>query len=159
MAPACWLSGSVGGGFKKRTMASACHSVWEKAVSQLLPWCQTLHFLSLCHWCLLSCYPGAGAQREWVLSKSVCGFFKGHCLGLQKFLPLTQSPLVFAARSSEDLPSWHWNPGLVDLGWGWDSWFPRYFSSIFIHYTWMWDQPVCVSFFLPVWMDVVSLIL
>ena len=27
-------------------------------------------------------------------SKSLCGFFKGNCLGLQKFLPLTQSPLV-----------------------------------------------------------------
>ena len=32
------------------------------------------------------------------LSMSVWGFFKRNCLGLQKFLPLTQSPLVFAAR-------------------------------------------------------------
>ena len=28
------------------------------------------------------------------MSKSVCGFFKGNCLGLQKFLPLTQSLMV-----------------------------------------------------------------
>ena len=52
------------------------------------------------------------------LSKCVYGFFKENCLGLQKFLPLTQSPLVFAARSYGDLSSWHRNPGLggVDMG-------------------------------------------
>ena len=37
MAPTCWLSGSVLGGFRKGTMAFACLSVWEKAVPQLLP--------------------------------------------------------------------------------------------------------------------------
>ena len=46
------------------------------------------------------------------LSKSVCGFFQKNCLRLQKSLPLTQSPLFFAARSFGDLSSWHWNPGL-----------------------------------------------
>ena len=35
MAPAGWLYGSVGGGFRKRPMA--CISVWEKAVSPLMP--------------------------------------------------------------------------------------------------------------------------
>ena len=34
--------------------------------------------------------------------------------GLQKFLPPTQSVLVFAARSCGDLFSWHWN---ISLGW------------------------------------------
>ena len=33
---------------------------------QLLPWCQTLHYLPVCHWYLSNCYPSAGAQREWV---------------------------------------------------------------------------------------------
>ena len=37
MAPTCWLSGSVGGGFRKGTMASAYLSVWDKAVLHLLP--------------------------------------------------------------------------------------------------------------------------
>ena len=46
------------------------------------------------------------------LSESMCGFFKRNCLGLQLFLPLTQSPLGFAARSCGDLSSWHWNAGL-----------------------------------------------
>ena len=46
------------------------------------------------------------------LSKSVCGFFKRYCLGLQKFLPLTQSQLGFVARSCGDLPFWNWNSGL-----------------------------------------------
>ena len=41
-------------------------SVWEKAVPQISPWYQTLQFLPVCHWCLLSCFPHAGAQREWV---------------------------------------------------------------------------------------------
>ena len=33
----------------------------------------------------------------------MCGFFKRNCFGLQKFLPLAKSPLVFAARSCGDL--------------------------------------------------------
>ena len=47
------------------------------------------------------------------LSKFMCGFFKGNCLGLQKFLLPTQSLLVFAARIYEDLSS-----GTGTLGWG-----------------------------------------
>ena len=46
------------------------------------------------------------------MSKSVCGFFKENCLGLQKFLPLTQSMQVFAARNYRELSSWHWKLGL-----------------------------------------------
>ena len=53
------------------------------------------------------CWSSVGVS----LSKFVCGFFMGNCLGLQKFLPLTQSLLVFAARSYEDLSSWQRNPG------------------------------------------------
>ena len=32
-----------------------------------------------------------------------------------------QSPLVFTARSYGDFSSWHWNPGLGGLIWGWDT--------------------------------------
>ena len=45
----------------------------------------------------------------------MCGFLKRNCLGFQKFLPLTQSLLGFAANSGGDLSSWHWNPGLGGL--------------------------------------------
>ena len=62
------------------------------------------------------------------LSEFMCGFFKRNCMGLQKFLPLTQSLLVFAARSYGDLSSWHWIPGLGGLVWAWDSSFLRYHS-------------------------------
>ena len=37
MVPGCQLYGSVGGGIRKGTMASASTSVWEIAVPQLLP--------------------------------------------------------------------------------------------------------------------------
>ena len=98
----------VEGGFRKGTMASAHLSVRKNAVPQLSPWCQTLQFLPVCHWCLSSCYPGAGGSEVGGSeSKPVCGFFKGNCLGLQKFLPLTQSPLIFAARSCGVLSSCH----------------------------------------------------
>ena len=50
------------------------------------------------------------------------GFFKRNCLGLQKFLSLTQSPLVFAARSCGDLSFMHWNHGL-GVCW-WQKWDP-----------------------------------
>ena len=73
------------------------------------------------------------------MNKSMCGFFKGNCLGLKKFLPLTQSPSVFSARSYGELPSWYWITGLRSLihtlVWGWDSSLLRYPSQIFIHYT------------------------
>ena len=60
---------------------------------KLLPWCWSSGAVSL--------------------SKFMCGFFKGNCLGLQKFLLPTQSLLVFAARIYEDLSS-----GTGTLGWG-----------------------------------------
>ena len=53
----------AGGGLNKGIMTSACFSVWEDAVHQLLSLCQILQFLSVCHWCLSGCYCGAGAQR------------------------------------------------------------------------------------------------
>ena len=76
------------------------------------------------------------------MCKSMCGFIKRNCLGLQKFLPLTPSPLVFAARSYGNLSSWHWKHGLGGLVWGWESSLLRYPSWIFIHLTWMWNQTV-----------------
>ena len=87
-------------------------------------------------------------------SESVCRAFKRNFLGIQQFLPLTQSLLVFIARSYGDLPSLHWYPGvglgllapeislpnfyLPDMGKR-----PAYSTSLTL---------------LPVWMDVVSLI-
>ena len=55
------------------------------------------------------------------LNKFVCGYFKRNCLRLQKFLPSTQSLLVFAARSYGDFSSWHWNLGWGGVVWGYDS--------------------------------------
>ena len=46
------------------------------------------------------------------LSKFMCGFFKRDCLGLQKFLLLTQFLLVFAAGIFGVL-----SPGTRTLGW------------------------------------------
>ena len=40
----------------------------------------------------------------------MCGFFKKNCLGIQKFLLLIQSPLIFAAWSFGNSLSCHWNP-------------------------------------------------
>ena len=58
------------------------------------------------------------------------------------FRLLTQPPLAFAARTYTDFSSWHWNPELGDLKWGWVSSLLRYPSQIFIHHMWMWDQPI-----------------
>ena len=78
-----------------------------------LPQCQTLQSLPVYHWCPSSCHPGARGQRERAcIGEFMCGFPKGNCLGLEQPPPLTQSPLVFTARSCGDLFSWLWNPGL-----------------------------------------------
>ena len=65
------------GGFRKGTMASAHLFVWEKAVLQLLPWCQTFQFFLVCCWCLSSCYPGARAQSGWVWVSLCVGSLRG----------------------------------------------------------------------------------
>ena len=74
--PACSLT-VWGGGFIKGTVSSPHLSVWEKAVHQLLPWCQTLQFFPICHWCLSICYPRAGVQREWVWVSPCVGSLRG----------------------------------------------------------------------------------
>ena len=87
----CWthqnLYGSVWGGLRKSTMASVCSSVWEGAVPQLLPWCQTFQLHPTCHWCLSSCSPRSGAQREWV-KVSLCAVWgpsRGEAWGSRSF--------------------------------------------------------------------------
>ena len=71
VVPTCQLCGFVGWGLRKGTMASAHICACEK----LPPWCQTLQFLSVYHWCLSSYYPDTGAQREWVWVSPCVGSF------------------------------------------------------------------------------------
>ena len=59
-------------------------------------------------------YPSCYWSSEGVnLSEFMHGFFKGNCLVVQKFLPLTQSPLVFHL---EIMRTYFLGTGL--LGWG-----------------------------------------
>ena len=77
------------------------------------------------------------------LSKSMREFFKRNCLGTLQFLPPTQSPLAFAARSYGDLSSCHWNPGLGGPVVGLGPLTPKiYPSQSFIHHIWMRDQSI-----------------
>ena len=57
-------------------------------------------------------YPDTWMRKPDNLHLPCSGFPKRNSLGLQQLPPLTQSPLVFAARSCGNLPFWHWNPGL-----------------------------------------------
>ena len=131
-APTCQLCDSIGGGFRIETMASACLSVWVVLAlmpDTSVPPCMPLVPFKLLPWC----WSSEGVS----LSKFVWGFFKGNCLELQKFLPLTESPLGFATRSYGDLSSCHRNPGLGDLVWDWGSSLSQYPSQIFTHHMWM----------------------
>ena len=76
MAPSFHLCGYVRGGFRNGTVASARLSVWKRVFPQLLPWCQTPQFISVCHWCLSSCCPSAGAPNEWVWLSLCVGCLK-----------------------------------------------------------------------------------
>ncbi|KAF6104299.1 hypothetical protein HJG60_011277 [Phyllostomus discolor] len=124
MAPPCQL---CQGGLRKETVASVSTSLWEK----LPP----------------SSHPGAGQfssspnvsgalhslSQYWSskgVSLSLCvGPLIGSAKDFRSFcLPQSQSSLVFAARNCGDFSSWHWNPGLVGLLWGWDPWLLRYSS-------------------------------
>ena len=126
MAPACWL---CWGGFSKGTTATTHLDVRNFIFSQYATGARQAAKLVLeLRGCVWLC-----------IGESMCGFFKRNCLRLQKFLPSTQSLLMFAARNFEDLSSWHWNPGLGKLVWGWDSPLLRYPFQTFIHHMWVRD--------------------
>ena len=117
-------------------LGESCPPALAFTPDTLFPPCMPLVPFKLLPWC----WSSEGVSP----SKSLCRFFKGNCLGLQKFLLLTPSLLVFATRSYGDLSSWHRNPGLrgpsVGLGL-----LLRYKSQSLIHHMWLWDQPVsCV---------------
>ena len=144
MAPACCLCGSVRGGFRTGTMDCPPFYLGESCPPTLIliPNTSVSPCIPLVPFKLLPrCWLSKGVS----LSKSLCGFFKRNCLGLQKFLPLTQSLPVFAAKSMGVLSSWHWYPGLGVLLWGWDSSFPRYPSLIIYTTCGCGTRPVRVS--------------
>ena len=131
------LASSVGGRLGKGTMASA--------------YLDARHFSSSLY--ATSAFQAANLVlelREWVwVGESVFAFFKRNCLGLQQFLPLNQSCLIFVARSCRNLSSWHYNPGLGSLVWVWDSLPMRYPSQIFVYHTWVKDlliRHLCPSY-------------
>ena len=157
MAPTCQLCDSVGTQFSKGTMSSACLSVWEKADPsscldarqfssslyamvpfKLLPWCWSSEEVSLS--------PCVGSLRGTACDSR--NFF--HWLRPHWFL---QPDVVGTYLSCTE------NLGWGGLLWGWDSSLPRYPSQIFIHHTWMWDQPILLLYSSTCLGGVVSLIL
>ena len=64
-----------------------------------------------------------------------CGPFKWSFLKIWQFLPSPQSPLVFTARSHENLFSQCWNPWLCSLALGLGLLTPKVSLPIFIHHT------------------------
>ena len=88
---------------------------------------QSLQPLPICSWWPSSCCPGVESQSRWVAYVlSLCGSFKLSFSKIWQFLALPQPPLLFTARSCGDSSSWHWNPQLCSLAWGWDRLLPRY---------------------------------
>ena len=159
MASICWLCCSVVGRAQKKDNGlylPFCLGESYPLALALMPDTSAPPYIPLVPFKLLSqwCWSSEGVS----LSKSMCGFFKGNSLGLQNFLPLTQSLLVFVGQKLWGLiflalEPWAGVPGMgclapeislpnfypphVDVG-------PAYFTSLSL---------------IPIWMDVVSLIL
>ena len=87
--PACWLCWG-------RTQNCVCQHFFlaESCMPpKFLP--DTFQFLPLCPWCLLSCCPTAGAQREWVQVSPCESPVRVTAWTLEAFcLTQPQSPLV-----------------------------------------------------------------
>ena len=94
----------------EKIMASARTFVWEKAAP---PWCQTIQFLPICPWCLSSCYPSAGAQSKWVLSKFMCGPFKRNTWDSRSPVSLSHNLCWFLQPAVMGTPL----PSTRTLGW------------------------------------------
>ena len=139
-----------------------CCFIHEKAVPQHSPWCQTLQFLPICHWCPSSCCPGAGTQREWICisPKSFLGRLRGDAWDSCTFFCCPNTAWILHAEAIGT-----YLPGTGTLGWGiWvglRSLAPEISLPIFIHHTWVWDCLFLLSVsppLLPIWMNVTSLI-
>ena len=87
--------------------------VWQRDNGSCSPWCQSLKCHPVYHWCLSSCYPSAGTQRQWVwVGKYVCGL-RGTAWGSSTFFHWLnphwfQQPEVVGTCL----------PGTGTLGWG-----------------------------------------
>ena len=76
-------------------------------------------------------------------------------MGLQQFLPLTQSPLVFVAKIYADVSSQHWKPGLGEPGVGLGLLAPEiYLPNFYLPHVGMGPVHSVSAPLLPVWMDV-----
>ena len=141
------------GGFRKEAMASAHISDWEKDVLGL-PWCQTLQFLPVCHRCLSSYYLVLELRgRE---SKSHVGSLKGTAWDSRNFFHwLNPHWFLHLKIMGTYLEPWAGGPGM-GLG------LPTFYLSLPNFYPPHIDVGPAHSVsppLLPVWMDVVSLIL
>ena len=110
-----------GKGLRIVTMASAHLSVWEKAVPPalaLMPDTSVSPYMPLVPFKLLPrCWNSEGVS----LNKSMCGFFKGNCLGTPEVSSTNSIPVRFCSQKLWGLIFWHWNPGLGGIVWGRDS--------------------------------------
>ena len=167
MEPQIWHlptgSGVLWGRVQKRNnglclpfcLGESCPSALALLSDTSVPPCMPLVFFKL----LPQCWSPEGVS----LNKSLCGFFKRNWLGLQNFLPLTQFLLFFSVRSCRDLSSWHWNPRLGAPGVGLGPLASEIIPLELLSTTHgCGTNPFHVSTsppLLPVWVDVVSLIL
>ena len=90
---------------------------------KLLPWCWSSEGVTLSRWVHV-CIPQEELLRTLAVSST------------------DSIPTGFHSQKLWGLILLALNPGVRGLVWGWDSSLPRYPSQIFIHYTWMWDQPI-----------------
>ena len=115
----------------------------DKTVSWHLPWCQSLQFLPICHWCPSSCCSGAESQRKWVCisPKSIAGPLKGIS---------SESCSFFCCPN----PPWFIQPEIIGtylpvtgiLDWVIWSWAGIPFSwGISVYHMRMWDHPSHIS--------------
>ena len=159
MGPTCPLCGSVVGRAQKMENGLCLpYSLEENCpprscldANTSVPSCIPLVPFKL----LPECWSSEGEN----LNKLMCGFFKKNYLELQKFLPPTQCPLGFATRRYGNLSSYHWHLGQGPcLGLGLLT--PE--ISLLSFYPTHVDVGPAFSIslpLLPVWMNVVSLIL
>ena len=143
--PALWRKGSS----EKQWPLPILLSGRKLPPPQFLLCCQTIQFFPICLWCLSSCCPCSGAQREWV-RLSPCGQpFKRNCLRDQKpsfpsasistgfYCPKLYGPLflepwagegVSCVRLGHLVPQAETSAAKISL-------------STFICHTCVWDQP------------------
>ena len=127
-----------------------------QAVPQLSPWCQTLQFFPICHWCPPICYSSARAQREWGWVSPCAGLLRGSLWNSSSFFHRLKPHWGLQSNHLPEIMGVYLlGTGTLSWGWGRDPSLQLSLLNCYPPHTAV--GPACSTslHLIPVWMDMI----